>query len=214
MMSSSIVSAGVIGKGLGVIEDPETLAETIRDCTLCRDRFRATETRHAPRPVAWFARSPRILIAGQAPGLRVHESGTPFLDRSGDRLREWMGIDKETFYDRSRVSIVPMAFCFPGYRKGSDLPPPPICAATWRARVMTSIGPSQLTLLIGGAAMKWHLGKTGSVRDHVAAWRDSAPDAFPLPHPSWRNNAWLTKNPWFEEDVLPALRKRVKEVLA
>lgn len=125
-----------------------------------------------------------------------------------------MGIDETAFYDQSRVSIVPMAFCFPGYRKGADLPPPPVCSATWRERIMTSIGPSQLTLLIGGAAMKWHLGKTGSVRDHVAAWRDSAPDAFPLPHPSWRNNAWLAKNPWFEEDVLPALRKRVKEVLA
>lgn len=203
-----------MGKGPGVTQDLEPLADEIRQCTLCRDRFQATETRHAPRPVTWFAPRPRILIAGQAPGLRVHESGTPFLDRSGDRLRDWMGVTKETFYDRSRISIVPMAFCFPGYRKGSDLPPPPICAATWRRRVLEALGPPDLTLLIGGAAIQWHLGKEGTVRSRVAAWRKTAPAAFALPHPSWRNNAWLTKNPWFEAEVLPALRARVKEVLA
>lgn len=191
----------------------ESLTAQIRSCTLCRDRFAATETRHAPRPVAWFNDSPRILIAGQAPGMRVHESGTPFLDRSGDRLRDWMGIDAETFYDKSRISIVPMAFCFPGYRKGVDLPPPPICAKTWRNRVMETIGAPALTLLVGGAAMSWHLGRAKTVKDHVSSWRHTAPHAFPLPHPSWRNNAWLKKNPWFEVELVPALRSRVKEVL-
>lgn len=192
----------------------ESLSSDIRACTLCADRFAATDTRHEPRPVTWFRPNPRILIAGQAPGLRVHESGTPFLDPSGDRLRHWLGIDADTFYDRSRVSIVPMAFCFPGYRKGADLPPPPICAKTWRARVLDALGAARLVVLVGGPAMTWHLGRGAGVTDRVMAWRDTAPGTFPLPHPSWRNNAWLKKNPWFEAELLPELRKRVREVLA
>ncbi|MEL7343607.1 MAG: uracil-DNA glycosylase family protein [Pseudomonadota bacterium] len=189
------------------------LRDAIGSCTICAARFGATQTRHAPRPVVWFGTSPRILIAGQAPGLRVHQSGTPFLDRSGDRLRNWMGVDPDTFYDRTRISIVPMAFCFPGYRKGTDLPPPKICAKTWRDRVLAAMGPADLTLLIGGAAMEWHLGGKATVRARVSAWADTAPSVFALPHPSWRNNAWLKKNPWFEAEVLPVLQARVKEVL-
>lgn len=191
------------------------LPADIRACTLCAERFAATQTAHAPRPVVWFRPGARILIAGQAPGARVHESGRPFTDPSGDRLRDWMGIDADTFYDQSRVAIVPMAFCFPGYdAKGADRPPPKLCAQTWRARVMDHVGDVPLTLLIGGYAQSWHLGTKFGVTDTVAGWRAHAPQAFPLPHPSWRNTGWLKKNPRFEADVLPRLRARVKEALA
>jgi uracil-DNA glycosylase len=192
----------------------ELLAE-LSSCRLCADRFAATATAHAPRPVPWFRPGARILVAGQAPGMRVHKAGKPFFDPSGDRLRHWMGIDDETFYDRSRVAVLPMAFCFPGYdAKGSDLPPPPLCARTWHARIMQELGDTPLVLPIGGYAQKWHLGKAaGTVTDAVAAWRDHAPRVFPLPHPSWRNTAWLKKNPWFEAELLPVLRARVQEVL-
>jgi uracil-DNA glycosylase len=167
-------------------------------CRLCADRFSATATAHAPRPVVWFDQgtAPRILIAGQAPGARVHASGQPFTlrsgtDRSGDRLRDWLGRDAKAFYDRRRVAIVPMAFCFPGYDgTGSDLPPPPLCAA-----------------------IRWHLGAR-DVTAAVADWRGAAArGVIPLPHPSWRNTGWLARNPWFAAEVLPALRARVQEVL-
>lgn len=189
------------------------LARQIRDCRLCADRFAATATAHVPRPVVWFRPDARLLIVGQAPGMRVHESGRPFTDRSGDRLREWMGVDEATFYDRARIAIVPMAFCFPGYdAKGADLPPPSLCAQTWRARVMAQLRP-RLTLLVGGHALRWHLGAR-NVTATVRAWRDHAPQAFPLPHPSWRNTGWLKKNPWFEAGLLPALRIAVARELA
>ncbi|SFL44121.1 uracil-DNA glycosylase family protein [Shimia aestuarii] len=192
---------------MGVIED-------IRACRLCEARFAATATAHAPRPVVWFRASARVLIVGQAPGARVHESGRPFTDPSGDRLRDWLGVDGDTFYDRERFAILPMAFCFPGYdSKGSDLPPPPICARTWRDQAMAALGNVRLKLLVGGYAQKWHLGGKAGVTATVAAWRDHAPDVFPLPHPSWRNTAWLKKHPWFEDELLPALRGRLKEVL-
>lgn len=188
------------------------LADRIRACRLCADRFAVTATRHAPRPVVWFRPGTRILIVGQAPGARVHDSGRPFTDRSGDRLRDWMGVEPDTFYDRDRISIVPMAFCFPGYdAKGSDLPPPPICAATWRRQVMDQLNP-QLTLLVGGHAMRWHLGAR-NVTQTVRDWRTNAPAVFPLPHPSWRNTGWLRANPWFATDLLPVLRDRVATLL-
>ncbi|WP_417210946.1 uracil-DNA glycosylase family protein [Antarctobacter sp.] len=192
----------------------DKLLTDIRACRLCADRFAATETAHAPRPVLRATPTARLLIAGQAPGMKVHQSGMPFTDPSGDRLRDWLGIDSDTFYDASRVAIVPMGFCFPGYRKGSDLPPPPICARTWRAQVMAALPEVRLTLLIGGYAQKWHLGVKTGVTDTVTRWRDFSPEAVPLPHPSWRNTAWLKRNPWFEADLLPVLRTRVKEVLA
>ncbi|MEL6451485.1 MAG: uracil-DNA glycosylase family protein [Pseudomonadota bacterium] len=192
-----------------------SLLDDIRACTLCADRFAATETGHSPRPVVWFRPGARILVAGQAPGARVHASGRPFTDPSGDRLRDWMGVDADTFYDRDKLAIVPMAFCFPGYdAKGADRPPPKICAATWRAQVMAHVGAVPLVLLIGGYAQAWHLGTKGGVTETVAAWRAHAPRAFALPHSSWRNTGWLKKNPWFEAEVLPALRARVKDVLA
>ena len=190
-----------------------SLTDQISDCRLCAGRFAVTATAHAPRPVVWFRPGARLLIVGQAPGARVHASGKPFDDPSGQRLRDWMGIPPETFYDRDRIAIVPMAFCFPGYNaKGADLPPPPICAQTWRAQVMAQLNP-RLTLLVGGHAQRWHLGAKGSVADTVAGWRDHAPTVFPLPHPSWRNTGWLKRNGWFADDLLPALRARVQEVL-
>ncbi len=190
------------------------LIEDIGACRLCALRFAATATAHAPRPVVWFRPGARLLIAGQAPGARVHESGRPFTDRSGDRLRDWLGLSEAAFYDQSRVAIVPMAFCFPGYdAKGGDLPPPPVCAATWRVPVMAALGAVPLVLAVGGAAIRWHLGLR-DVTQAVADWRGSAArGVFPLPHPSWRNTGWLKRNPWFEAELLPALRERVQEVM-
>lgn len=190
------------------------IRDDLRACTLCRDRFAATKTAHAPRPVIWFSPGARILIAGQAPGMRVHQSGRPFTDPSGDRLRDWLGMDEATFYDRDRLAIIPMAFCFPGYdAKGSDLPPPPICSKTWRAVALDMVPDVRLTLLIGGHAMKYHLPDFSGVTQAVAGWRDHPPGIFALPHPSWRNTGWLRKNPWFDTDVLPRLRAAVKEAL-
>ena len=146
--------------------------------------------------------------------MRVHAAGVPFADPSGDRLRDWMGVDSGTFYDRDRVAIVPMAFCFPGYdARGSDLPPPALCARTWHVRVLQSLPELKMTLLIGGAAQRWHLRSRAGVTETVARWRDHAPGIFPLPHPSWRNTAWLRKNPWFEAELLPVLRGRLTEIL-
>jgi len=191
-----------------------TLARDIRACRLCAARFAATQTAHAPRPVVWFQPSARLLIAGQAPGMRVHRSGRPFDDASGDRLRDWLGLSLAAFYDTSRVAIVPMAFCFPGYdAKGSDLPPPPICRRTWHGRVMQQLGNVAVTVLVGGHAQKYHLGTRAGVTETVAGWRDRAPDVFTVPHPSWRNTAWLRKNPWFEAEVLPELRTQVRKVM-
>ncbi|MDO5706113.1 MAG: uracil-DNA glycosylase family protein [Paracoccus sp. (in: a-proteobacteria)] len=188
------------------------LTDDIRACRLCADRFAMTATAHQPRPVVWFRPGARLLIVGQAPGMRVHLAGRPFADQSGDRLRDWMGVDEATFYDRDRIAIVPMAFCFPGYNaRGADLPPPPVCATTWRTRVMDELSP-RLTLLVGGHAIRWHLGAR-AVTAAVAGWRDAPPGIFPLPHPSWRNTGWLKRNPWFADDLLPDLRRAIKEVL-
>lgn len=191
-----------------------TLISEINGCRLCADRFGATQTAHAPRPVVWFAPGAKILISGQAPGMKVYHSGRPFTDPSGDRLRDWLGLDSDTFYDLTLIAIVPMAFCFPGYdAKGSDLPPPKICGQTWHDRVMATLPDVRLRVLVGGAAHKYYLGVKTGVTETVKGWRDHAPHTFALPHPSWRNTAWLKKNLWFGADVLPALRARVKEVL-
>ncbi|NEX45043.1 uracil-DNA glycosylase family protein [Pseudotabrizicola algicola] len=194
---------------------PLTLQDEIAGCRLCAARFAATATAHAPRPVVWFRSSARVLIAGQAPGARVHESGRPFTDASGERLRDWCGLSGDAFYDLDRVAIVPMAFCFPGYdARGADLPPPAICAATWRGRVMAALPHLRLTLLVGGAAMRWHLGAGTSVTATVADWRKhAARGIFPLPHPSWRNTGWLKRNPWFEAELVPELRRAVAAVM-
>ncbi|MEO6298178.1 MAG: uracil-DNA glycosylase family protein [Paracoccaceae bacterium] len=191
------------------------LQDEISACRICAARFALTATAHAPRPVVWYSPNASILVSGQAPGARVHASGLPFDDASGDRLRDWMGIGREEFYNRDLLAVVPMAFCFPGYdAKGSDLPPPPICAATWRTRVMTALKRVRLTLLVGGAAQRWHLGNA-PVAERVAAWRlHVAQGIYPLPHPSWRNTGWLKRNPWFESELLPELRTAVATVLA
>ena len=190
------------------------IRDDLAACTLCADRFAATATAHRPNPVVWFAPGARILIASQAPGLRVHEANTPFWDASGKRLRDWLGLEEATFYDRSKVAIIPMGFCFPGYdAKGSDLPPPPVCAQTWRAAALAMVPDVRLTLLIGGYAMRYHLPRFTNVTDAVRGWRDHPPGTFALPHPSWRNTGWLKKNPWFEAEVLPRLRAAVSEVL-
>ncbi len=147
--------------------------------------------------------------------MRAHTSRIPFDDPSGDRLRDWLGLDRVAFYDLDRVAIVPMGFCFPGYNAaGSDLPPPAICRQTWHAEVLDHVGAVPLKLVIGGYAQKYHLGVKSGVTETVRAWRDHLPKLLPLPHPSWRNTAWLKKNPWFEADLLPVLRARVQEVMA
>ncbi len=196
------------------------LLARIGACRLCADRFAATATAHAPRPALRAAPTARILVAGQAPGARVHASGLPFDDASGERLRDWMGIDRAAFYDRSRVAVVPMAFCFPGYdSRGADLPPPPVCARTWRAEVLAGLPRIELTLLVGAHAQAWHLGAHGrrsgqkSLTETVRNWRDHTPAMLPLPHPSWRNTGWLRRNPWFAEEVLPWLRAEVARLL-
>jgi uracil-DNA glycosylase len=173
---------------------------------------------HAPRPVVRPSATARLLIAGQAPGTRVHETGLPFNDRSGDRLRDWMGLTREEFYDLNRVAIAPMGFCFPGQdAKGGDLPPRRECAATWRPSLLALMPQVELVLAIGLHAQAWHLGaeRRGSLTETVAAWRDTlalprTPRIFPLPHPSWRNTGWLKRHPWFEQELLPALRGEIR----
>ncbi len=197
---------GVAAGGLGAL-----LAD-IRACRLC-----AHELPHEPRPVVRVGPQTRLLICGQAPGRRVHESGLPFDDPSGDRLRGWFGIDRETFYGDPRIGVAAMAFCFPGTNpKGGDYPPPRRCAELWRRPLLDSLPGVELTLLVGSYAIDWALGRRPgrSMTHAVAAWRDQAPATIPLPHPSWRNTAWLKRNPWFEEEVTPYLRARVAELLA
>ena len=199
----------------------DTLRQSITACRICRDvPARGIEQRlpHEPRPVAVLSSTARILIAGQAPGLRVHESGRPFDDASGDRLRDWLAVSREVFYDPAHFAIVPMGFCFPGYDdKGSDLPPRIECAPMWRRAVLDAMPQIELVLAIGQYAQSWHLGaaKAKNMTETVRDWRrhlgrNAAPAILPLPHPSWRNTAWLKRNPWFSEEVLPELRKRVK----
>jgi uracil-DNA glycosylase len=187
------------------------LAE-IAACRAC-----AGELPHEPRPVVMVRPETRLLICGQAPGRRVHESGLPFTDASGDRLRDWMGVDAETFYGRPEIGVAAMAFCFPGTNpKGGDYPPPPRCAALWRPRLMAALPKVELTLLVGSHAQAWALGSVArrGMTETVRAWRDHAPAVLPLPHPSWRNTGWLKRNPWFELEVTPYLRRRVLEILS
>ncbi len=205
----------------GTEQTLRALLAEISACTLCIDKPRGRRLPHTPRPVVLAARSARILIAGQAPGMRVHQSGRPFTDPSGDRLRQWMALDEDTFYDTAKIAIVPMGFCFPGHdAKGGDLPPRRECADAWQARVMAHLEKLELILAIGQYAQAWHLGprRGKTLTDTVLAWRqyaggDNRPEIVPLPHPSWRNNAWLKKNPWFERELLPHLRIAVKRAL-
>jgi len=191
--------------------DLDALLGRIRACRACAEQFT-----HEPRPVAWVKATTRILICGQAPGRRVHESGVPFDDPSGDRLREWLGVDRDTFYGHPAFGVAPMAFCYPGTAAGGgDYPPPPRCAALWREDLLAALPDVRLTLLVGGYAQKWALGdQVGSVAQAVADWRAFLPDTICLPHPSWRNTGWLRRNPWFEAEVTPYLRRRVAQLMA
>ncbi len=196
------------------------LAE-IKACRLCIDSPLARPLPHEPRPVLLAAATATIGIFGQAPGTRVHACGIPFMDPSGERLREWMAVTADEFYDTSRIAIVPMGFCFPGHdAKGGDLPPRPECAPRWRDRVMAGLPELRLMLLVGQYAHRWHLGKRrcATLTETVGAWRTyiapgEVPQMFPLPHPSWRNNAWIKRNPWFQDELLPALRAQVRRHL-
>lgn len=190
---------------------PALLAE-IRACRAC-----AGELAHEPRPVVFVRPQTRLLICGQAPGRRVHESGLPFDDPSGERLRDWLGVDRETFYGHPAIGVAAMAFCFPGTDPaGGDYPPPKRCAALWRPRLLAALPKVELTLLVGGHAQAWALGPRAkrNMTETVRAWRDYGPDLMPTPHPSWRNTAWLRRNPWFEAEATPYLRQRVREILA
>ena len=186
------------------------LLQQVRACTIC-----AAQLPLGPRPVLQLAASARILIAAQAPGRKVHESGLPFDDASGVRLRQWLGINREPFYDARTIAILPMGFCFPGSGKSGDLPPRPECAAHWRAQLLASLPHIELILVIGRYAQDWHLpgSRKSSLTDTVKAWRTQWPRVLPLPHPSPRNNIWLSKNPWFALEVVPLLQARVASVL-
>jgi uracil-DNA glycosylase len=187
------------------------LLQQVRACTLCAP--------HLPlgvRPVLQVHPAARILVVGQAPGIRVHYSGVPFDDASGDRLREWMGITRDVFYEPAQMAIVPMGFCYPGTSKSGDLPPRPECAPHWRQQVLAHLPQIALTLVIGQYAQAWHLPKSGnsSVTSTVERWQEFAPGVIPLPHPSPRNNIWLKRNPWFSETLLPELKALVAQALA
>ncbi len=166
------------------------------------------------RPVVQAASAARILIAGQAPGLKVHQSGIAFDDASGERLRDWMGIPRTLFYQPGTIAIVPMGFCYPGKQGHADAPPRAECAPLWRQVLLEQLGSIQLTLVIGRYAQVWHLGAKQSLTEAAQAWREHAPGLFVLPHPSPRNRPWLARNPWFEAEVVPALRQAVARVLA
>lgn len=188
----------------------ENIAGKARACELC-----AKHLPLGPRPVFQIGRNAKILIAGQAPGRRVHETGIPFDDPSGERLRAWMGIDASVFYDPNKIAILPMGFCYPGTGKSGDLPPRPECAAEWRVRLLTLLPAIELTVVIGQYALAWHLENTqkASLTATVQNWDQYWPAQLPLPHPSPRNNIWLKRNPWFETELLPILRAKIATLL-
>lgn len=189
----------------------DALLKDIRACRIC-----APYLPHGVRPVLRASATAKIVIVSQAPGIRVHNTGLSFNDPSGDRLRDWLGMDRDTFYDESRVAVIGMGFCFPGYdAHGGDKPPRKECAPQWQDRLFAVLPEVKLTLLVGSYAQDWHLkGRTKeNMTATVKAWREYTPRYLPLPHPSWRNNGWIKKNPWFEAELLPYLRRRVKAAL-
>ena len=190
------------------MEDLERLLDQVRGCRACQEHLPL-----GPRPVLQISPTARILIASQAPGTKVHETGIPFTDASGDRLREWMGVTKEEFYDARRVAIVPMGLCYPGRGASGDAPPRAECAPLWRSRLLAHLTDLKLTLLVGSYAQVEHLGR-GPMTERVRDFRHHLPAVLPLPHPSWRAQVWMKRNPWFEADVLPALREAVRKALA
>jgi uracil-DNA glycosylase len=187
----------------------EQLLNTIRSCSLC-----APHLPLGPRPVFQFGAHAPILLVGQAPGRRVHETGLPFNDPSGDRLRQWLGVDRQQFYDPALFSIIPMGFCYPGTGKSGDLPPRPECAQQWRQPLLKALQRIELTVLLGQYAIRYHLGHGAkTLTQQVADWQSHWPHLLPMPHPSPRNNLWLKRNPWFEAEVLPQAKKRVASLL-
>jgi uracil-DNA glycosylase len=188
----------------------DTLLNEIKSCTHC-----AQFLVHDPRPVLSANKRCRVAIVGQAPGAVVHKTGIPWDDKSGQNLREWLSIDAETFYDKSKVALVPMGFCYPGRGKSGDLPPRPECAPKWHDAVFAEMNSLELTLLVGKYAQDYYLevGKQ-TLTETVRAFSNFLPSHFPLPHPSPRNNIWQAKNKWFASDVIPALRERVAEALS
>jgi uracil-DNA glycosylase len=189
----------------------QSLLAEIAACRAC-----AGDLVPEPRPVVRVSPETRLLICGQAPGRLVHESGLPFNDPSGVRLRSWMGVDRDTFYDHPAIGVAAMAFCFPGTNpKGGDFPPPSRCAQLWRPQLLAQLPKVELTLLVGSYAQAWALGaaRKATMTETVAAWTEYGPSILPLPHPSWRNTAWLKRNPWFEAEVTPYLRQRVEAIL-
>lgn len=193
----------------------------IRACRVCVENPRGKPLPHEPRPVLRASATARLAICSQAPGTRVHASGKPFTDPSGDRLRDWMGVTPDEFYDEARVVIVPMGFCFPGQdAKGGDLPPRRECAGLWHRQLFAALPGLELVLAVGSYAQDFHLGaaKGKTLQETMLRWREHLktkvrPRVLPLPHPSWRNNAWLTRNPWFEAELLPVLRREVRKLL-
>ncbi len=193
------------------------LLAQVRACRHCQDSLPL-----GPKPVLRAAAGARLLIIGQAPGTRVHASGVPWDDPSGDRLRRWLQLDPERFYDESRVAIIPMGFCYPGRGRSGDLPPPPDCAPLWHERLLAALPDIRLVLLVGSYAQQYYLPRTPAaaqatrsetLTERVRRWRDFGPGYFPLPHPSPRNTLWLRRNPWFEAEVVPALRVRLHQAL-
>lgn len=190
---------------------PESILADIRRCKVCEAYLP-----HPPRPVLQASVSARLVIIGQAPGSKVHESGVPWRDQSGDRLRDWTGLDDATFYDASLVALIPMGFCYPGAANGADLPPRPECAPLWHARLLTLLRKARLTLLVGIHSQNYYLRDQAksTMTETVRAFRAYGPDRFPLPHPSWRSSGWMRRNPWFGLEVLPELRLRVRSAVA
>ena len=207
MKATSITSNGTGAPASGRALD--TLLAEVRACRLC-----ASSLPLGPRPVLVAHAAARILVVGQAPGTKVHLSGRPFDDASGDRLRLWMGLDRLAFYDPTLVAFLPMGFCYPGRGPSGDLPPRPECAASWRAKLLAQLPRIELMLLVGQYAQAWHLGvqRKATLTETVRTWHDYGPLKVPLPHPSPRNNIWLARNPWFEQDVVPMLRERVRRL--
>jgi uracil-DNA glycosylase len=205
----------------GAARELSRLVGEIRACRICRDAPEGRPLPHEPRPVLRPSATARVAICSQAPGVRVHASGVPFTDPSGDRLRAWLALTPEEFYDQARVAIVPMGFCFPGHdAAGGDLPPRRECAARWHARLFAAMPQLELLLLVGSYAQRWHLGlRAGaSMAETVKQWRtrltaSDTPRRIALPHPSWRNNPWLAANPWFEREMLPAVRCEVRRLI-
>ncbi len=189
----------------------EAVVAAARACRVCAEHLPL-----GPRPILRARAGARLLIVGQAPGTRVHETGVPWDDPSGDRLRDWLDLDRAAFYDEARIAIVPMGFCYPGRdQRGGDRPPRPECAPLWHPPLRAALPGIELTLLVGSYAQRYYLGKRrkASLSETVRAWRDYLPAFLPLPHPSWRNTAWLKKNPWFEAELVPDLRRRIAPLM-